>query len=75
MQPYKNLSGNSGVVAFELHASSVTLQFQDGGKYEYTAKKPGAAAVAQIKRLATAGRGLSTFISQEVKSAYARKVL
>lgn len=73
MQPYSNLSGASGVVAYELRRNSVIIQFQDGWKYEYTTRSSGAAAIARMKQLAAAGQGLSTFIAQEVREAYARK--
>jgi hypothetical protein len=73
VQPYGNLSGDSGVVAFELGARSVIIQFRDGWKYQYTAASAGAHAIEEMKRLAVAGRGLSTFISQGVRDGYARK--
>lgn len=75
MKRYQNLSGNSGVVAYELRPDAVIIQFQDGWKYEYTKQSAGAAAVATMKRLAAAGRGLSTFVSQETRHNYARKFL
>ena len=73
MVPYLNLSGNSGVVAYELHSSSIVVEFQDGWKYEYTFRSAGTAAVGKMEELAGTGRGLSTFISQHVRKAYARK--
>jgi hypothetical protein len=73
MEPYKNLSGDSGVQAYELSAAGIVVQFKDGWKYEYTERSAGAAAVAAMRRLAVAGRGLSGFISTNVREAYARK--
>src|SRR6185436_10300260 len=64
---YKNLSRDSGVVAYELSAGSIVVQFKDGWKYEYTNHSAGAAAVATMHRLALGGRGLSTFISTNVR--------
>jgi hypothetical protein len=70
---YNNLSGDSGVVAYELRAESIIVQFQDGWKYEYTAASAGADAIGTMHSLAIAGRGLSTFISTSVRERYARK--
>ena len=73
MVRYRALSGHSGVVAYELSSNSVVVEFRDGWKYEYTSQSAGAARVATMKRLAASGRGLSTFISQEARKAFARK--
>jgi hypothetical protein len=70
---YRNLSGESGVVAYENHARSIVVQFQDGTKYEYTERSAGAETVELMKQLAAHGRGLSTFISRVVRDSYARK--
>lgn len=75
MKPYANLSGNSGVVAYEIRRGAIVVQFEDGLKYEYTEASAGAAAVAEMKHLAEAGRGLGTFISQHVRQHYSRKFL
>jgi len=73
MTRYGNLSGDSGVTAYELAPGRITVQFQDGWKYEYTTRSAGAADVETMHRLAQAGRGLSTFISTTVRHRYARK--
>ena len=73
MKRYANLSGDSGVTAYEARATSIVVQFHDGWKYAYTRHSAGADTVAMMKELADAGRGLATFISQEVKNGYARK--
>jgi hypothetical protein len=73
MKRYKNLAGNSGVAAYELLRGGIVVEFQDGWKYEYTAQSAGAAAIATMHRLATSGKGLSSFISVHVRNAYARR--
>ena len=73
MKRYANVSGNSGVIAYELHPDSIVVRFQDGSTYEYTSQSAGAARLATMKRLAIAGRGLSMFISQHVRKGHARK--
>jgi hypothetical protein len=74
MQRYRNLSGKSGIAAFDIDAGSITVQFSGDGRYLYTEESAGAANIAQMQRLATEGRGLSTFISRVVRGRYARKM-
>ena len=73
MQRYKNLSGNSGVVAYELCEGGIVVQFVDGWKYEYTRRSAGAETIASMHRLAISGRGLSGFISTSAREKYSRK--
>ncbi|HTE42640.1 MAG TPA: hypothetical protein VK629_17600 [Steroidobacteraceae bacterium] len=73
MNQYANLSGNSGVVNYDLRDKSIVIQFQDGWKYEYTTESAGELEVAKLKRLARTGAGLSTYISQQVRDKYAHK--
>jgi hypothetical protein len=74
MQRYKNLSGESGVIAYELGDRSITVRFSGGDRYLYTDQSAGADNVTEMQRLATLGSGLSTYISQVVKERYARKL-
>jgi len=74
MPRYRNLSGGSGVVAYETTADSITLTFANGDRYLYGRDRPGVATVARMKALAKAGRGLATFVSQHVGDAYERKI-
>ncbi len=73
MQRYMNLSGNSGVLAFETAPGEITVQFERSGFYLYTDASAGAANIVQMHILAQAGRGLGTFIKQAVNKGYARK--
>jgi hypothetical protein len=75
MERYRNLSGDSGVDAYEVGDDFVKVRFRTGGVYWYTNKSVGVKHVAALKRLALRGRGLSTYISQhvDVKEGYARK--
>ncbi len=74
MQGYKNLSGASGVQAYEIGDQSITVRFNSGERYLYTDGSAGADNIAEMQRLATLGSGLSTFISQVVKERYERKL-
>lgn len=72
MERYRNEEGNSGVRAFEAGKDYVLIQFVTGEIYLYTNNVTGPKNINAMKRLAKAGRGLSTFISQHVKDKYAR---
>ncbi len=73
MERYRNLDGNAGVLAYDIGERAIAVQFRNGKVYDYTDASAGRCNVEQMKRLARAGRGLSTFISQHVHDAYARK--
>ncbi|MDO8208561.1 MAG: hypothetical protein Q7T38_12210 [Gallionella sp.] len=73
MERYKNLSGTSGVVAFEIGQGSITVQFHDGWFYLYTNQSAGTANIVEMQVLASAGQGLNSFISRVVRKDYARK--
>ncbi|MEP9326466.1 hypothetical protein PPMP20_25510 [Paraburkholderia phymatum] len=73
MKRYRDLSGRSGVVAYELSETWVSVKFSDGTLYRYDYAATGRKDVEEMKSLAIAGRGLSTYISQVVKDRYARK--
>lgn len=70
MVPYGNAAGNSGVIAYKIIANGIEVQFVDGKVYTYTNKSAGIANIKQMKKLAKAGQGLSTYISQHVKDKY-----
>ena len=42
MERYKNLSGDSGVVAYQIKPDSIDVKFEDGWIYLYTYKSAGA---------------------------------
>lgn len=73
MERYRNLHGNSGVEAYAFTPTSILVKFRDSGRiYEYSHGSAGAGNVRRMKRLAEAGRGLSTFISTHVGDRYVR---
>ncbi|MGV3661025.1 MAG: hypothetical protein ACO1TE_12630 [Prosthecobacter sp.] len=75
MEPYGHLNRDSGVTAFDLGKGWIRVRFQDGTVYEYTAASVGRRHLSQMKRLAEAGHGLSTYISThpEVRDGYVAK--
>lgn len=74
MEKYHNLSGTSGVAAFEAEADYIKVQFSDGSVYQYTHLSAGAGNIAQMKALAARGLGLNSFINTTVKFRYAAKL-
>ena len=70
MKKYKNLSGKSGVVAYEPGTAFIKVKFIDGSVYTYTYKSAGQEITEKMKQLAKAGKGLSTYISQTVKDKF-----
>jgi hypothetical protein len=71
MQAYAN--ADSGVIAWEATPDAIGVQFADGSVYVYTHDVTGRARVERMKRLARAGKGLATYISQHVGDAYAAR--
>jgi hypothetical protein len=74
MTPYKTLSGDSGVTAYEIRKTAILVKFRGGGSYLYDYQTPGRSDVEEMKRLAVEGRGLASYISQHVRKRYARKL-
>lgn len=74
MEHYRNLGGDSNVIAFEIGEASITVQFADGSIYLYTNQSAGTAAIAEMHRLARAGQGLNSFIRRVVRKGYAEKL-
>lgn len=74
MKPYRNRSGDAGVVAYDYGAGWIDLQFAGGRIYRYTASGIGTADLETMKKLADAGEGLTTFVNthSHVKNGYAR---
>jgi len=73
MKRYRDLSGQSGVVAYDISDDAITVKFRDGDVYRYDYATTGQHEVEEMKRLALAGQGLATYISRFVKDRYARK--
>jgi hypothetical protein len=71
MTPYGNRSGDSGVAAYECRADEIRLRFVGGATiYVYTGVAPGSRHVRAMQRLATAGKGLATYVNQHVRDDY-----
>ncbi|HAH32538.1 MAG TPA: hypothetical protein DCL44_09530 [Elusimicrobia bacterium] len=74
MKRYKNLSGNSAVTAYEIGKDSVKVRFTTNSVFIYSNQSAGPGNISQMKNLALAGKGLSTFMDAKVKKLFARKI-
>lgn len=65
MRVYKSKSGKkSGVIAYESGDDYIKVLFDNGMCYTYTCQTAGKAAIENMKKLARASRGLSTYIAR-----------
>lgn len=74
MEKYKNLSGKSGVEAYEIGDDFIKVQFVNGSTYLYTNRSAGRETIAEMKALALAGEGLSSYISRVFTKGHASKI-
>ena len=74
--PYKNLGGNSGVVAYDIYDKGIVVQFRSGKHtvYLYTEASVGSVNLLMMKMLAERGRGLNGFINRHVKYDYSQRL-
>ena len=74
MKLYKNLGGNSSIVAYDYDTAAIYVQFKGGAVYKYPAEKVGGENFQKMKQLADTGQGLCSFINrnEQVRSGYAR---
>ena len=73
MQRYRDVAGDSGILAYEIGRNYIRVQFKEGGTYRYTYRSTGSRNVERMKLLATCGVGLTTYINQYVRERYAEK--
>ncbi|MBP1223501.1 hypothetical protein [Flavobacterium sp. 1355] len=74
MEKYRNLKGDSGVESYEIGSDFIIVQFKNDGSYLYNYEIPGNSHVERMKKLALKGKGLSTYISTNIKKKYAEKI-
>jgi hypothetical protein len=74
MTPYGNLNGSSGIMAYEIRARSIVVEFRHGGKYLYDYDTPGETDIEEMKVLALEGSGLATYINRKVRNRYSAKL-
>jgi hypothetical protein len=74
MERYKNLSGDSNIIGFEIGSDSITIKFKPNDIYIYTYQSAGMNNIEQMKKLAINGRGLNSYIMKFVKKKYSSKL-
>jgi len=74
MKQYKDISGTSGVTAYEESSDGISIEFNHGSVYLYTYSSTGKRSIEKMKKLAASGKGLSTYISQHIKDKYELKI-
>jgi len=64
MQIYRDWDNDSGILAYEIGADHITVQFKKGRSrfYKYTCDGGGNAHISEMKRLAQLGDGLNEYI-------------
>lgn len=72
MTRYKNIDGDSGILAYEFGADFIRVQFGQGMPYRWTYASAGRQHVETMKLLAVRGDGLNAYINRHVKHAYDR---
>ncbi|MBI5239585.1 MAG: hypothetical protein HY926_03870 [Elusimicrobia bacterium] len=71
---YKNLSGDSKVVRYEIAKDAVIIYFKDCTVYRYTNQTADPVNVKKMKDLAVSGKGLGTFIEKHLKDRWSHKI-
>lgn len=71
---YTDRHGDSGVTGYALSRDHILVEFRSHDLYRDDHTSPGRAKVQAMKRLATAGSGLATFINQHVRDHYASRL-
>ena len=72
---YKSQNPDAGVRTVEILEDAIILEFADRKhRYLYNTERPGPEHVNNMKRLALAGKGLTTYVNQHVHENYAAKL-
>lgn len=73
MENYKNVDGNSNIVSYLIGAEFIEVNFTGGSTFVYSYLSAGKYHIDNMKELATAGKGLNTYIKKSVMSMYASR--
>lgn len=75
MERYRDLNGDSNVLAYEMGNDYIKIKFEDSTVYLYTYASAGSQNIEEMKRLAIKGGGLNGFINKYVRRKYASKLI
>jgi len=67
---YLDLSGDGGIIGFIILENRIFILFDNGYWYEYDDIKPGTEHIDEMKDFAITGKGLKTYINQNVRGNY-----
>ena len=70
MERYADRAGSSGVAAYRIEDGALVVRFKDGATYRYSVASCGAGSIADMQRLAEAGRGLNRYINHHVHDRF-----
>lgn len=70
MIKYQDVSGRSGVEAYNYGSDFIEIKFKSGRTYKYTYRSSGVANVDTMKRLAVHGEDLNTYINKNVRANF-----
>ena len=73
MYRYRNLNGNSNVIAYDIGDDYVDVMFSGGSVYRYSYSSAGDADIERMKQLAAQGYGLNSFIMKHCRYKYESK--
>ena len=72
MERYRNFEGDSGIKSFEIGEDEIKVAFINV-TYVYNHEVTGKNHVERMKALALQGKGLASYINDNVKRSYASK--
>ena len=71
MERYRNLGGDSGIIAYEIGIDYIIVVFSGTSrKYKYSYRNAGKSHVENMKLIAQHGSGLNSYIMKHVKNLY-----
>ena len=74
MHEYGDRDHDTGVTGYLFVKNGIILKFKSKEEfYLYNYRKPGSEHLANMKKLAMAGSGLSTYVNQHVRENYYKK--
>ncbi len=74
MTLYQNAGRDSGIRSYQIGPTSIIITFSNNASYEYTYQSAGGNNIETMKSLAIQGEGLNSFINNNVKFKYSRKI-
>lgn len=71
MYHYRNVGGNSSVVAYDTGVDWLLIRFNDSSLYLYTTKSTSSEDIEYMRKLANDGKGLNSYVNRRIGNKYA----